>query len=221
MGRFAVIGLGNFGNHVARALNDLGHDVVVLDKNETLVNAAQEFAVFGLVGEATDRALLESLHVETMDAVFLAIGEAMADSILATLLLKDLGAERIIAMIRSQNHGRILEKVGAHETIFPERDMAVRVASYVSSPTIMNYLELDPQYSIVEVKPFKEFIGKTLAETKIRQQFGVNVIGVKGLKQDSILLNPQANYQVKESDVLIVIGRRNELAQLTKKNDKT
>lgn len=217
MGKFAVIGMGNFGSGVARTLYELGNEVVCLDKNERLIKAAQRFSTFGLVGSATDMSLLESLNVKAMDAVFVSLGEEMADSILVTLHLRDLKAKRIIAKILSEDHGRILLRVGAHEVVFPERDTAVRVANYVSSPTITNYLDLTPEYSIVEVVPPHDFIGRTLAETNIRRDFGVNVIGIKDVLRDQISINPEANFVIKDSDILIVMGRREEVARLSKK----
>ena len=218
MGRFAVIGLGNFGSHVAKVLHDLGQEVICLDRDEAKVKASREFSSYGLVGSATDLSLLTSLQVKNLDAVFVSVGENMADSILITLHLRDLKVQRIIAKIISQDHGRILLKVGAHEVVFPERDMAVRVANYVSSPTIMNYLEIAPEYSLLEVVPKPEFIGKTLAETRIRQEYGINVIGIKDFLDDKIIMTPSANYVIKDSDALIVIGNRADLARLSKKD---
>ncbi len=218
MGRFAVIGLGNFGSQVARVLHELGQDVICLDQEENRVNAAQEYCSYGLVGEATDQNVLSSLQIKDIDAVFVSMGSDMAGSILVTLHLRDLGAKRIIVKILSQEHGRILSKVGAHEIVYPERDMAVRVATYVSSPTIMNYLDLDPEFSLLEVVPLPEFIGQTLADTNIRREYGVNVIGIKDILMDKIVINPRADYVIKDSDALIVIGHREDLARLTAKD---
>ncbi len=216
MGKFAVIGMGNFGSGVAQVLFDLGHDVICLDQNEHLINEAQKYSTFGLVGDATDMSLIKSLHVADLDAVFVSLGDRMADSILAVLHLRDLKAKRIVAKIVSEDHGRILMKVGASEVVFPERDMAARVANYVSSPTITNYLDLSPEYSVIEVAPPKDFMGKTLAETNIRRDFSVNVIGIKDVLRDQISINPEANFVIKDSDVLIVIGRREDVNRLAK-----
>jgi len=215
MGKFAVIGLGNFGTTLVKALFEQGHEVVCLDQSEELVQAAQRFSTYGLVGQATDKNLLASLQVKNMDAVFVSLGEELAASILVTLHLRDLGAKRIIAKIISEDHGRILMKVGAHEVIFPERDMALNVANYVSSPSIMKYLDLSPEYSIVEVVPPEKFIGKTLAEAGVRRDYGVNVIGIKDVLRDQITMNPPANFVIKDSDVLVVIGHREDIARLT------
>jgi trk system potassium uptake protein TrkA len=216
LGRFAVIGLGNFGSNVARVLFDLGHEVICLDRDEAKVNRAQRFSAYGVVGAATDKEMLESLQVDALDAVFVSLGRSMAESILATLHLRDLKAKRIVAKIISEDHGRILTKVGAHDVVFPERDMAVQVANYVSSPSIMSYLELSPDYSIQEIAPANEFVGQTLAETRIRHKHGVNVIGIRDVLMDQINLNPAANYVIKDSDVLIVIGRHEDLVKLAK-----
>jgi trk system potassium uptake protein len=220
VGRFAVIGLGNFGTYAAKMLYELGHDVIVMDLDEAKVKTAQSYSTYGLVGSATDPKLIASLQVKNLDAVLVTMGSQIADSILVTLHLVDSQAKRIIAKITSEDHGRVLLKVGANEVVFPERDMAVQVANYISSPTIMNYLDLDPEYSILEVAPIREFIGKTLAETKLRQDFGVNVIGIKDVLMDKITINPSADHVIKDSDSLIVIGHRDELTKLTRKKEK-
>ena len=217
MGRFGVIGLGNFGSNVAKVLFELGHEVICLDINESLINAAQKYSTYSLVGQATDLSVLSSLQVKNMDALFVSLGEEISASVMVVLHLRDLGAKRIIGKIVSEDHGRILMKVGAHEVVFPERDMAIRSANEVSTPTIMNYLDLSPEYSINEIAPPEAFIGKTLAETRIRQEFGVNVIGLKDVISDQITINPEANYLIKDSDILIVIGRREDLNRLARK----
>ncbi|MEW5723668.1 MAG: TrkA family potassium uptake protein [Thermodesulfobacteriota bacterium] len=217
MGRFAVIGLGNFGSGVARTLYQLGHEVICVDKHEPLVNLAQEYSTVSLVGQATDMELLSSLQVPTLDAVFISLGDRIADSVLATLHLVDLEAKRIVVKIISEDHGRIVKKIGAHDVVFPERDMAVSVANQVSSPSIINYLELSQDYSIQEVIPPADLLDKTLAETGLRRDFGVNVIGVKDVRTGKILINPAANFVVKESDLLIVIGRHEDLARLAER----
>jgi trk system potassium uptake protein TrkA len=221
MGRFAVIGLGNFGGQVAKVLHELGHDVVGLDENEVRVKAAHGVTSYGLVGSATDHAVLSSLQIQDMDAVFVALGAEMADSLLCILHLKDLGSRRTIAKIVSQDHGRIAIRIGAQEVVYPDRDMAERLATYVSSPTIMNYLEIDPQYSIMEVVPPAEIIGLPLSESNLRQDYGVNVIGVKDQLMGQVTINPEAHYAIKDSDALIVIGRREDLNRMSRKEPKS
>lgn len=217
MGKFAIIGLGNFGSNVARVLFEQGHEVICLDQDDDLIKEAQKFSSFCLVGKAADPDIITALNVPGLDAVFVSLGDEISASILVTLHLRDMGAKRIIVKIVSEDHGRILRKVGAHEIIFPERDMAIRVANYVNAPTIVNYLDLTPEYSIQEVVPPDKFIGRTLAETRLRQDYGVNVIGISDVLTGKINLNPGADFVIKESDVLVVIGRRDNLAKLARK----
>ena len=219
MGRFAIIGMGNFGGNAARVLFERGHEVICLDRNENLIKASQAFCSYGLVGRATDQSLLEALKVETLDAVFVSLGHSLADSILVTLYLKDMGAKRIVAKITSEDHGRVLRKVGASDVVFPERDMAVRIAMSVSSPSIMDYLDLSPDYAVSEVAPIREFIGKNLIETKLRTEYGLNVIAIRDVLLDSINVNPRPDYVIKDSDVLVVIGRREDLSRLAQVKD--
>ena len=217
MTRYAVIGLGNFGHNVARTLFELGREVIVLDQDEKRVHATQEFASFGLVGASTDPEVLAALQIPDLDTVFVSLGDDLAGSVMTTLLLSDLNAKHIVVKITSLDHGRVLKKVGAHDVVFPERDMAVQVARAASSPAISSYLDLDPEYSLAEITPLSSFIGKTLAETGLRATFGINVIGIKDHHSGKLRFNPSAAYVVKDSDNLLVIGHRNDLARLADK----
>ncbi len=214
MKKFAVFGLGNFGFTVARALYEEGHEVLCVDKETERIQRIQEFATHTIVGSATDRSLLESIGVAEMDAVIVSLGNDLGASILATLYLKDLEAKNIMVKIRSEDHGRILEKVGADEVIFPEKETAIKIAKSLSNPNILDYIPLSSDYSILEVAPPKEFIGKTLSEINLRAKYGVNVIAVRELVPDRITMVPGGSFVVKDSDILIVLGRPTDIEKI-------
>ena len=214
MKKFAVFGLGNFGFSVAKALYEEGHEVLCVDREEARVNKIQEFATHTIIGDVTDRSLLESAGIADMDAVIVSLGDNLSASILTTLYLKDLSVKNILVKIRSEDHGRILEKIGADEVIFPEKETAIKIAKSLSNPNILDYIPLSPEYSILEVAPPNRFIGKTLSEINLRAKYGVNVIAIRELVPDRLTMAPGGDFVIKDSDIFIVLGRPEDIAKI-------
>ena len=142
MGQFAIVGIGNFGYYLARHLFEKGHEVVACDINQAQVQKIKDFVSMAVVADGTDREALESLGIKEVDSAVVSIGTRMQASILATLHLKELGVKHILAKAVSEEHGRILRKIGAHEIIFPEKDLATGVANRLDNPNILDYLPL-------------------------------------------------------------------------------
>lgn len=213
MGRFCVIGVGNFGYHLARTLYELGHEVVVVDNDRTRLQRAQEFASYGLMADAADKEFLEKQGFAEMNAVVVATGERTHLATLITLYLKEIGCRRIVVKAINDDHGKILRKVGAGEVIFPEKDMAVKTARSLASPNIIDFLPMAEDYSISELAAPKSYIGKSLIELDLRKRFGVLVIGVKDVITDQFSLLPEAGYVIKDSDLLVVLGKIDDLAR--------
>ncbi len=212
--KFGVIGLGNFGSTVAKALFEAGHDVVVLDRDRDRVQAMQRYATQAVIADATQKEILEELALDKMDAVIVSLGKDLSASVLVTLYLRDLKVKKIVVKIASEDHGRVLDRVGATEIIFPEKDMALRLAQSLISPNILDYLPLSPEYSLLELAPPKEFIGKSLAELRLRSRFGVNVLAVRQIIPERMVINPSADFVIKDSDVLVVLGKREDLDKI-------
>jgi len=215
MGRFCVIGVGNFGFHLARTLYELGHEVVVVDNDRARLQRAQEFASYGLMADAADKEFLEKQGFAEMNAVVVATGERTHLATLITLYLKEIGCRHVVVKAINDDHGKILRKVGATEIIFPEKDMAVKTARSLASPNIIDYLPMAEDYSISEVAAPKSFIGKTLIELDLRKRFGVLVIGVKDVITDQFNLLPEAQYVIKDSDLMVMLGKIDDLARAT------
>ncbi|MEE9527301.1 MAG: TrkA family potassium uptake protein, partial [Syntrophobacteria bacterium] len=175
MGQFAVIGLGNFGYYLGSYLYEKGHEVIALDISKSQVQKMKDVVSQAVVADATDREALESLGISQVDAAVVCIGTRMQASILATLHLKELGIKSILAKATSEEHGRILKKVGASEIFFPEKDLAIGVASRLDNPNMLDYLPFIEGYSIVELAPPKEYVGKTLKELDLINRFGIQV----------------------------------------------
>lgn len=210
----AVIGLGNFGSALTQRLFELGHQVTALDINPKALAPVQDMAHQAVAADATDRAVLEELGVDLADAAVVSLGGDMAASILVTLHLKEMRVKKIIAKAISSEHKKILSRVGAGEVIFPERDAAKRLAGTMTDPNLLEYLPIGHEFSVAEVAPPPEFLGKTLVELDLRRRFGVNVIAVRQLvpEQTTILIQP--DYRVKDSDILVVVGRHENIQRL-------
>jgi trk system potassium uptake protein TrkA len=214
MGQFAVIGMGNFGYYLGRHLYEKGHEVIALDINKSQVQKSKDVVSQAVVADATDREALESLGISQVDAAVVCIGTRMQASILATLHLKELGIKSILAKATSEEHGRILKKVGASEIFFPEKDLAIGVASRLDNPNMLDYLPFIEGYSIVELAPPQEYVGKTLKELDLINRFGIQVIAIKEILPKGLILIARADFKVKDSDALIVLGPNEALEKL-------
>jgi len=214
MGQFAVIGMGNFGYYLGRHLYEKGHEVIALDINKSQVQKSKDIVSQAVVADATDREALESLGISQVDAAVVCIGTRMQASILATLHLKELGIKSILAKATSEEHGRILKKVGASEILFPEKDLAIGVASRLDNPNMLDYLPFIEGYSIVELAPPKEYVGKTLKELDLINRFGIQVLAIKEILPKGLILIPGADFRVKDSDALIVLGPDEKLEKI-------
>ncbi len=216
MGQFAIIGIGNFGYYLGRHLYEKGHEVIALDITKAQVQKVKDIVSQAVVVDATDREALEALGISHVDAAVVCIGTRMQASILATLHLKELGLKNILAKATSEEHGRILRKVGANEILFPEKDLAIGVASRLDNPNMLDYLPFIEGYSIVELAPPKDFVGKTLRELDLINRFGIQVLAVKEIIPKGLTLIPKADFQVKDSDALIVLGPDETLVKFQK-----
>jgi len=211
MGRFCVIGLGNFGFHVAKTLYEDGHEVVAIDQEREKVQRVQDHVSYAIQGDAASKEFLGGQGIAEMDAVVVSTGERSHLSTLITLYLKELKVPRILVKALDEDHGRILEKVGATEIIFPEKDMAVRTARSLSSPNVLEYIPLAEDYSITEVGPPAHFLGKTLIDLDLRRQFNVTIIGIKDVLTDVFTAVPPPSHVIKDSDLLILIGKSEDV----------
>lgn len=212
--KFAVIGLGKFGRTLVQALAEDGHEVIAIDRDKERVQEVQSYTVQAIVADVTQKKVLEELGLEKMDAVIVSTGKDLGASVLITLYLKDLKVKKIIVKITSEDHGRIIEKIGATEIVFPEKDTAIRLAQALTAPNIMDFLPLSPDYAIIELAPPKEFVGKSLGELKLRSRFGINVLAVKQLIPEKLIINPNADFIIKDSDILYVLGKKDDLEKI-------
>ncbi|MDQ1334588.1 MAG: trk/ktr system potassium uptake protein [Thermodesulfobacteriota bacterium] len=214
MKRFAVIGTGSFGYHVARALYENKNEVIAIDRNKDRVQAMEPFCTSAIVQDVTDMEALKSLGLDEMDAVIVSTGANIKPSILICFHLSRLGINRIIAKAEDDDHGEILIQLGATEIIRPGMDMARRLAMRLTSPNILEFLPLGEDYTIAQVEPPPSFIGKSLRELDLRKRYEVNIIAVKELDPERFVMVPDADFTVEEKDILIILGKESDLTKI-------
>lgn len=219
--KYATIGLGNFGFYVTKTLFEEGHDVIAVDKNEERIQMIRPYCSQAILGDATQKDMIRALGLEEMDAIVVSMGGDANAATLITLYLKELEGKRIVVKATNEDHGKILEKVGATDIIYPEKDMAVKVARSLSTPDVLDYVPMSGDYIIAEIAPVEAFVGKSLAELQLRSKYNINVIGIKELVPENFVLVPPANFVIKHSDVMLVIGKRDDITKIKKlKNEK-
>ena len=216
MRRFAVIGLGHFGAHVARTLYEAGKSVIAIDLDGEAVQGLAEHSTQAVVADATERHTLESLGVGEVDAAIISLGSRMDVIILAALHLKEMGVPFIAVKALSEEHGRILRALGVHEVIHPEKDMAIRLANRLARTDVVDFLPLLPGYSIIEVKAPPEFVGRTLRDLALRNTLNVQLVAIQSGDDDQKNINiiPRAEDVIREDDLLILLGEDRDLDRI-------
>ena len=210
--QFIVIGLGRFGTSVAETLYSLGNDVLAVDYDEDVVQNISDKVTHAVQVDANDENSLRALGIRNFDCAVISIGSEIQASILATLLVKELGVKYVIAKATNSLHAKVLYKIGANRVVFPERDMGVRVAHNLVSSNILDYIELSPDYSIAEVVSPEEWHNKTLRELNVRAQYGINVMAIK--RNNDIDVSPSADNIIEPGDIIVAIGNIEELNKL-------
>jgi trk system potassium uptake protein TrkA len=214
MRSFAVIGLGKFGFNVARVLYELGQEVTAIDEDKEIVQKIQEFSTQAVVTDATVAENLLALGINNVDVAVVSMGEKMDASILIALHLKEMGVPEIWVKAINEDHGKILTRLGVTEVIHVEKAMAERIAQSLSRPNVIDYLPVSEGYSIQEFAVPSAFTGKSLAELDLRRKYGVFVIAVKELIPERVVLNPEADFVFKDSDIMVILGSDVDLDKL-------
>ncbi len=213
MPRVIVIGLGIFGFNVVKNMFEAGIDVIAVDNNKDAVQQARDCSTKAILGDGRDKNLLETIGVREDDIVIVSFGDDLAASTLITLHLKQMKVRNIIVKAPNEEHKLVLEKVGATEVIIPEKEMAAKVARGIVAPNLIDYIPISDEFMICEVAPPENFIGKSLREVRMRSNYGVDVIAIKDTLTDRVnMVNP--DYRMKDSDVLVVIGKTQNIDRL-------
>lgn len=214
MKRVIVVGLGIFGFNIAKDLYESGMEVIAIDKNKETIQKIKDFSTRAILADATDKELLETIGIQEDDVVIISFGEDLAASTLLTLHLKEFKVKEIIVKAPNEDHKRILEKVGATEVIIPEKDMASKVAKSLISPNVLDYIPLSQDYTICEIAPPSSFLGKSIGDLQLRKKHHIGVIASRDVLTDQIQMIPAANFVIKDSDILVVIGKEQDIQKL-------
>lgn len=211
---YVVIGLGTFGDALAKRLVRNGCRVTGVDISKDRVEELKEVLYEAIIGDATERSALEHLALKEVSAVFISMGEDITRSLLATLHARELGARRIVVKGVTTEHGKILRSLGVDRVIFPEIEIAEELADRMTWPNIIDYLPIDPEYSFVELAVPDAFVGKTLQQLNLPRRFGLWVIGIKDPMTGKLRMLPPAEFQLGVDQILLLIGRQTDLDRM-------
>ena len=209
-----VIGLGRFGSEVARRLCEMGCEVLAIDTVSELVQGISNDVTQAVMADARDKGVLRALGVKDFDCGIVAIGDSLADSVLATMNLKELGVPKIVCKAYDETHRQVLKKLGADQVVIPEQENAVRLAKSLASRNVLDYIELSEDYGIIEVPAPKAWLDKSLKELAVRAKLGVNILAVR--RGGEIRVSPAADFVIMQEDVVVVLGDTHALNAVQK-----
>ncbi|HOS40728.1 MAG TPA: TrkA family potassium uptake protein [Spirochaetota bacterium] len=220
MNKFIVIGLGNFGFHIAKTLVENDCEVLGIDSDHETVERAKDHITYAIIGDAANREVLESLSIRDFDCAVVSVGRDMGMSILITLYLKEIGIPKIIVRAITEDHGKILDMLGVSEISFPEKDMAIRLGFKLSLKNALDYLPIGAEYGIVEVNTPDSFVGKNLKELAINTRFHCQIIGIKnntgvaGASREQISIAPSPDEPLAKGSIMIVLGKEKDIDRI-------
>jgi trk system potassium uptake protein TrkA len=214
MKRVVVIGLGIFGFNIAKELYEKGLEVIAIDKNKDIVQRIRDFSTKAIWADGTDKETMESIGIQPDDIIIISFGEDLAASTLTTLHLREMNVKNIIVKAPNEDHKRILERVGANEVIIPEKEMATRIARSILYPNVLDFLPVSEDFTICEVAPPADFMGKSIADLDLRRKFHIEVIAIRDVLSDKIQMVPRADFVIKDSDILIILGREENIQKI-------
>ncbi len=204
MKSFVIIGLGRFGSEAAKMLCSQGSEVLAVDISSELVQQVSDDVTQAVVADARDKEVLRALDVKSFDCGIVAIGDSLADSVLATMNLKELGVPYIVCKAHDETHRQVLKKLGADRVVIPEKENAARLAKSLASSNVLDYIDLSEDYGIIEIPAPGVWQDKSLIELNVRAKLGVNILAVK--RAGEIRVSPAADFRIAKDDVLVVLG---------------
>lgn len=218
--QFAVIGLGKFGSAVATSLTELGFDVIAVDSDEAKVKPLADIVTIAVQLDALDEQALREAGLANVDVAIVSIGQDISASTLAVVLLRDLGIKEIIAKAVNDLHGRVLRKIGVKRVVYPEKDMAIRLAKSLTGPEFLEHIELSADYSIVEVSSPSFLWDKSVRDSNLRAKYGISIIAILGSRmvddreQRVMNVNPDPDDIIRKGDIIVLLGADADIARL-------
>ena len=207
-----IIGLGRFGQHLCEDLCNLGNDVMVVDEDETKLEAVASIVTDAKIGDCTNEDVLRSLGVSNFDVVFVCIGTNFQSSLECTSLVKELGAKKVVSKANREIHAKFLLRNGADEVIYPDRDIAIRTAARFSSDNVFDYMELNDEFTVCEIAPMKKWINKTLSELSLPKKYGISVLGTKMNTRTKVALS--GNDKIHDGEHLLIAGNWESISRV-------
>lgn len=204
--QYAVLGLGIFGSTIAKTLSEFNCEVIALDKEISCVDRASEFVTQAVLADFTDIEQLRAIGVGDCDVAVVATGSRLEESIMAILNLKELGVPYVLAKAKNKTYMHILLKIGADKVVRPEKEMGERVAKSMLSRNVIDMIDIDDDYSVVEIVAPDRWVGKTLKALELRANYGINVLGIRKRPHERLSISPSAEYMIEKNDQLLVIA---------------
>ncbi|CUQ33520.1 Ktr system potassium uptake protein A [Fusicatenibacter sp. 2789STDY5834925] len=209
-----IIGMGRFGQHLCRKMLKLNNEVMIVDRNEEAMEDLLPLVTNAKIGDCTNEEVLHSLGIGNFDLCFVCIGTNFQSSLEITSLLKEAGAKYVISKATRDMQAKFLLRNGADAVVYPEKDIAERIAVRYSADNVFDYIELDEEYSIYEIPPLREWIGKTIGEVDFRARLNSSIIGTKLNGITSFL--PGADHVFRADEHLMVIGKKKDIDKILK-----
>ena len=209
-----IIGMGRFGRHLCKNLSQLGNQVMIVDEKEENLEEMLPYVVSAKIGDCTNENVLKSLGISNFDLCFVCIGTNFQSSLEITSLVKELGGRHVVSKANRDIHAKFLLRNGADEVIYPDRDIAEKLAVRYSANHVFDYIELTEEYSIYEIPPLPEWTGKTIKELDIRNRYGINILGTKANGKAKLM--PGASYVICQEEHLMVIGKKEDVDRILK-----
>lgn len=211
---YAILSTGRFGNHLARLLAENGQDVLVVDDSHEKLQPIEDIVNKTIVADVTDEDVLKEVGIRNFDVVVIGSAQDLERNLMATTLCKELGCEYVIAKAATELHGKMLAKLGVDRVIYPDIDSAKRLGRSLLSKSLLDYISVSDYFSIIEIVAPKEFIGKTVADLKLRNRFNVNVVLIKSIEGDIEV--PERDHEMSKNDVLVIMGKNDDLTKFQK-----
>ena len=212
--QFAVLGLGRFGSAVAKRLYALGKEVLAIDIDEQRVADVVDYVTHSMVVDCLDEATLKQIDIGSFEVVVVAIGSDMEASILSTLICKELGVKYVIAKAQSEQHRKVLEKIGVDKVVFPEMEAGQKLASLLASPDMVEIAELAPNFKIIEIEAPEDWHDKSLVELKIRNKYSLTVLLVN--REQEVFASPSGEFVLQAGDKVVLCGEQKDLQKFSK-----
>jgi trk system potassium uptake protein TrkA len=210
-----IIGMGRLGRHLATKMEEMGNDVMAVDKDGELIEAISGSVTDCIIGDCTNTSVIKSLGVENFNICFVTIGDDFQSSLVITYLLKQAGARRIVAKARQAIQAELLKSIGANEVIFPEKEIAEKLAVRYNADNIFDFIPLTADFAIYEIPVLSSWVGKSILKVNVRANYNISIVAIK--HGSELVTAPGADYEFRDDDHMMVIGKSTDVFKLSSK----